>query len=143
MSGRTALLVFYGVAAIGGIVALLATDISTAATPATNADDNPWIPDWAEIGWDSTKRAFRSGDNVGVEIVKRLEREKISPAPDPNYDADKFIKNNRPLIPENLEKQFRLADSEIEARFILQAMQRDLRDQELLSRRAVLALEDF
>lgn len=79
--------------------------------------------------------AFSSGDNFGYQIYKRMERESITPAPDPNYKPDDFIARNRKVIPGHLEAQFRMATSETEANLILSDLTTELQQQDMLERR--------
>ena len=84
---------------------------------------------------DTTKAAFRSGGNMAVQVYKRLEREAISPPPDPNFDVEAFIKAKKGIIPQHLEHKVRLADSEFEGELVVQDMLSDLKDQDMLARR--------
>jgi hypothetical protein len=93
------------------------------------------IPDSVELFADSVGKSFTSGGNFAYELYKRYEREALSPAPDPTFNADDFIKRNRTAIPQPLESQYRLATSEREANLILSDMTDELRKQEILARR--------
>jgi hypothetical protein len=84
---------------------------------------------------DSVAKSFTSGGNWAYELYKRGEREMLSPAPDPSFNSADFVRRNRNLIPQNLEKQFHLATSETEANLILSDMNDELRKQEVLARR--------
>jgi hypothetical protein len=84
---------------------------------------------------DATAAAFTSGGNMFVRAYKRLEREALSPAPDINFDVEAFIKAKKGVIPQHLEHKVRLADSEFEANLVVQDMLKELKDQDMLSRR--------
>lgn len=101
----------------------------------TVVDGSALVPDSVELFADSVGKSFTSGGNFAYEIYKRAEREALSPAPDPTFNADDFIKRNRGAIPQSLESQYHLAGSEREANLILSDMTDELRKQEVLARR--------
>jgi hypothetical protein len=90
----------------------------------------------SELGvFDTLSKAATSGDNYAYTLFKRYEREQIAPVPDKFYDPDKFIKQNRALIPQTADVQFKLANNEAEASAILADITKDTKDQDLLQRR--------
>lgn len=93
------------------------------------------MPDSLELFADSVNRSFRSGDSVAYQFYKRVQRERLSPPPDPTFNSTDYVARNREKIPQLLESQFHLATSEMEANLILQEMKQELRDREILLRR--------
>lgn len=85
--------------------------------------------------FDTTTRAFRSGDNYAAQILKRSQREYNAPEAVDGYTPAMDLEKYRDVIPGTSISKFTGAESPTEFQTILADVQEETRDMDILARR--------
>jgi len=99
----------------------------------------------AQLNWkayqlgpiDTVVAEFNSGGNWANTVFKRFERAQLGgTGPDPSFNPDQFIEQHKHSLTPQAIKQIKLANNQAEAQAIVSDTVQELRDQDILQRRA-------